>query len=198
MTYSYVNFRQNAAGPSGLSDAPGDTYCTGTVYPVSGTLLAGVYPIGFGADLSSISANIDNTLGAHFAGYVPCRNNGDNWDFRIGGLTAGQKYRIRAALGDRTATWTNGFKVRDSNHVTVLASVANTSVPAGSFMDPTGVVHASAALWTANNAYIEVIPTGADLYLGRLDGSGYTYYATLGIEAQVAGGSISDMCTLGV
>lgn len=187
MTYNYVNFRGSMAGPGGATvDAAGDTYSTGGVYPFAGTLINGVYPIGFGSDLDPISQNVDNTLGPHFAGYVPSRSNGDQWDFRIGGLTAGTKYRIRAALGDRTSAWTIGFKIRDSNHTTVLASCANTSVAAGSFMDATGVVRTSAADWNTNNAYVEVTPTGTDLFFGRLDSGGYTYFSTIGIEAQVA------------
>lgn len=128
-------------------DAAGDTYVTGDVYP---TTRNGVT---FGWE-ATFPEPRDRSAAASFAprlaGINQLVSGGATLErvFRID-LPAPGTYQIRLAAGDATVGNRAFFEVRDGT--TVLFSRAELAVPAGQFVDASGVLRASAAAWTSSN-----------------------------------------------
>jgi hypothetical protein len=106
-------------------------------------------------------------------------------DYRID-LPATGQYSIRLALGDATSNQT-GLKCELLDNTTVFATPVNNGnlLPAGDYIDATGVIRTSEADWTANNAAVlrTFTSTIFIIRVGGFGASNITPFAAVYIES---------------
>lgn len=173
-----INLGIDVRNTSGyVADPAGDTYSLGEAYPTT----RGSLTFGFSSNQTGHSFNRSLSVDPRLAGFVvsqgvgspTCGSLGSTLYFQVDLPNGAGTYAISVALGDASFSSVQNAILCDGS--TLLATISQGSVAAGSFVDATNAVY-TAANWITSQTPITKTFAGTNLKVVATNTSANTFY----------------------